>query len=398
VIPLVLAATLSLPDAQAQALAHAPAVAEARARVSESEALVRAARRTGALHGIVNYTQAPQAGITNNSALQKLTTVGGQVSLTDLAGRDPAIAQAQAALRSALASELDAERAERIKVVGLYVEVQRAHEVRLLRESIAVASRADSRAAELRFAAGDAPRLDTVRADIARIQAETDLLAAETAERVARAAFASEIGGEAGALEVPALLRQRPAGLPTLNDALELALERRPEIAAAKGDLDAEVASLRGARFNGLGTLTVQAGYAYGVDTQINVRGPSANVTLDVPVGGSNAAEVAAQSARVDESRARLAAATQSVSLEVGAAYEMLAADTSALSAAAAARAEAEQEIRATQIGYRSGASSSLELIDARRTFAQALVTEVSARAVLDEALDAWPLVLGMEP
>jgi outer membrane protein TolC len=175
------------------------------------------------------------------------------------------------------------------------------------------------------------------------------------------------------------------------------ALVRRPEIAAARADVRAEEAALRAAHRGVLPALTVQAGYTTGVDTGINVSGPSANVTLNVPLSNAASGRARAEAARLAQAQARAAAASQTVTVEVSTAYESLRAQREAVAASASARSEAQAEVRAAQAGYREGASSSLDLADARRTYAQAAVADAIARAALTQAALTFGLALGEE-
>jgi multidrug efflux system outer membrane protein len=394
----VFSAVLSLADVQSRALARAPAVVEARARVDEAQANVDAARGTGFPHAVADYNEVPQAGPIGGSVLQKLTTYGAQINLSELIGRDPAVAAAQHALRAAQESERDAERAERIKAIGLYVDVERTQAVRRLREAIVASARDDQRAAKLRYAAGDAPRLDVVRADVALASAQADLAAAVADESNAILALAVESGDPAVEVEpMPdALERLLPDGV--ADAALARALARRPEILIAQADVASEEAAVRGARAAALPAITAQAGYTTGVDTAANVGGPSANVTLDLPLSGTNAGRVHAEEARLAQARARLNAALQAVTLDVRAAFTTLAAQRGAVRATTQALREARDEVRAAEIGYREGASSSLDLADARRTYALAAVEDVTARAALYETIQTLRLIAGDVP
>jgi outer membrane protein TolC len=85
------------------------------------------------------------------------------------------------------------------------------------------------------------------------------------------------------------------------------------------------------------------------------------------------------------------------VTVEVSTAYESLRAQREAVAASASARSEAQAEVRAAQAGYREGASSSLDLADARRTYAQAAVADAIARAALTQAALTFGLALGEE-
>jgi outer membrane protein TolC len=111
-------AQLSLHDAQADALGASPDVAAARARVAEAQARYDEVRATLGPALIANYSQVPQAGATNNVVTQRLTTVGAQWTLGNLFAYAPAVAQAGAALRAAQQALGDAQRTERVAVIG----------------------------------------------------------------------------------------------------------------------------------------------------------------------------------------------------------------------------------------------------------------------------------------
>ncbi|MEO9170245.1 MAG: TolC family protein [Candidatus Baltobacteraceae bacterium] len=397
----VLAATLSLGDVESAAVAHAPTVNEARARVSEMQSLLDAARGTGLPHAIVNYAQVPQGGSAGGTVLQRLTTVGGQVVLGDVATHDPLVAQAAANVRSATAAELGVERVERVKAVGLFVDAIRTREVSQLRSEILAGAQGDRYAAKIRFQSGGVPRLDVVRAEVEVARAQAALATARADEINARRNLATEMAAKSDAFALPSLSQIGVAGAtlpPSPEAAIASALVTRPEIRGAQADVAAEEGAVRTSHRGVLPALTVQAGYTTGVDSGINVSGPSANVTLDLPVSRAASDRSRAESARLSQARARLAGATQTVTTEVANAFESLKAQREASAASASARAEAAAEIRAAATGYREGASSSLDLADARRTYAAAVVDDVAARADLDRSILTFALAAGEQP
>ncbi|MDQ2865934.1 MAG: TolC family protein [Candidatus Eremiobacteraeota bacterium] len=396
-IAALLAASLTLSDVEREAVAQAPSVSEARARVNEQQALLDAARGGGAPHAVVNYAQVPQGGATGGTILQRLTTVGAQVVLGDLAARNPLVAQASAALRSATATEAGAEVAERIKAIRLFIDAIRTREVTSLRGEIYRAAQADRNAAFVRFEAGDVARLDVVRTDVGVARAQADLATARADEINAKRNLAIEIAAPLNTLQVPTLAQ---AGAPpmltvSLDSAVQRALANRPEIRSARAEVAAEEYAVRASHRSVLPALTVQAGYTAGTDSGVNVSGPSANVTLDIPVSRVANDRTHAEEARFAQAQARLASATQTVTTEVSNAFESLAAQREAVAAGATARAEAFAEIQAATVGYREGAASSLDLADARRTYAAAVVDDITARAALDESIFTFALAVG---
>lgn len=399
-IAALIAATLGLRDVQAAALARAPAVARARAVVRERQALLRAASTGGAPHAFVNYVQVPQGGATGTTIVQHLTTAGAQITLGDIVGRSAAVAQAQAELRVAQQGERSAERIERLSVIDLYFAAIRTRRIAVLRDQMLATAKADRRAAGLRYAAGDAPRLDVLRTDVAYAQARAESARAHADADNATHALALEIGRPDANIELPNLADVQPdVHLPSSrDDAVAVALQRRPDVAAARGAVRVEEAALQAARRAVFPALTAQAGWAQGVDSGFHVAGPSVNVTLDIPISHDASDRIAAQQARVDEARAALALQLQTVDDEVSSALRTYRADVEAARAAAGARNEAQNEVRATREGYRAGALSGLDLEDARRTYAQAAVDDTTAAAALLQARAQLNITMGTEP
>jgi outer membrane protein TolC len=128
-----------------------------------------------------------------------------------------------------------------------------------------------------------------------------------------------------------------------------------------------------------LPVVTVNAGYTQGIDSGVFVRGPSATVNLSVPVSHAAADRAAAERARLAQAQAKVSALQRTITVEVSAAARTYAESVRALQSAHTARVAAEEELRATETGYRNGASSSLDVADARRTYVQAALSELTA-------------------
>lgn len=373
------AAALTMADVERAALARSPGVAQAQAVVREKSALVATASGSGAPQAFASYARSPQSGAAG-TIVQHLTTAGAQIALGDIAGRAPAVAQARAALRAAESDLIGAERAERVAVVILYVDAFRTRDVRVLRDAIEATGKADDRAAKLRFAAGDAPRLDVVRADVALSRDAADAAAARADEANALHALAVEIGVADGAATLPASLETPLAAIPaSADEAVAIALGHRSEVAADRANLAAEDAAIAAARRSGLPSLTAQAGWTTGTDSGSHISGPSATVTLAVPISNVGAARVDAERARRDQAAARLDGDEQRIRVEVAAGWRDYLAARQAAFASDRALAEAAAEVRAVESGYRDGASSSLDLSDARRTYAQVAIDRINA-------------------
>lgn len=394
------AAILTLHDVQRAALARSPQVARARAIVSERAALLRAAGASAAPAAFANYTQAPQAGNMTNTIAQHLATAGMQISLGDVALRSAAVAQAQAQLRAAEQNERDTERTEQIAAVGLYFNAVLTQAILELERSVVIAANSDMRAAQLRYKTGDVPRLDVVRAKVAYALARADVARAKADADNAAYALAVETGLPDASAHLPTLadVQFTTTAAPSIAQAVAIALRTRPDILAARAAVAEQIAALDAAKRGRLPIVTAQAGWATGIDSGVHVSGPSANVTLDISLSHASGDLVVAARARVDQAQAGLAIQLQGVKVETAAAARTYLADIDASTAASQAREEASIEMRATEEGYRAGASSSIELEDARRTYAQASIAQTSALSALLQARATLDLTMGIAP
>ncbi|HVR45539.1 MAG TPA: TolC family protein [Candidatus Binatia bacterium] len=390
-------AQLSLHDAQTDALGASPDVAAARARVAEAQARYDEARATLGPALVANYNQVPQAGPTNNSVVtQRLTTVGAQWTVGDLFAYVPAVAQAGAALRAAQQDLGDAERTERTAVIGAYYAALGARATLHARDDELATAQAQLRAAQIRFGAGDAPRLDVVRATVAVAAAQSDVARAQADVENTGAALALETGVDSGSLETmaPANLAAPPLGI-GVPEAISRALAARPDVAAARANIAAEEHAVGVARRSGWPLVTVSGGYTHGVDTGIPVSGASATVDVSLPLTGAAHDRVAQEEARLAQARAQLQKVERGVELEVGTAVREYRAQSIALNASQNALQSAQAELQAAQIGYRSGATASLDLEAARSAYVAALVTQISALYAQARARAALSLLLG---
>lgn len=390
-------AQLSLHDAQADALGASPDVAAARAKVAEAQARYDEARATFGPALVANYNQVPQAGPTNSSVVtQRLTTVGAQWTLGDLFAYAPAVAQADAALRAAQQDLGDAERTERIAVIGAYYGALGARATMRARADELATAQAQLRAAQLRFGAGDAPHLDVVRATVAVASAQSDVARAQADVENTGAALALQTGVEPGSLQTtaPVDLTAPPLGI-GVQDAVARALSARPDVAAARANVVAEEHAVAVAQRAGWPLVTLAGGYTRGVDTGIPVSGASATVDVSLPLTGAAHDRVREEEARLVQARARLQKVERGVELEVGTAVREFRAQTVALSASESALQSAQAALKATQTGYRSGATASLDLEAARSAYVAASVTQISALYAQARARAELSLLLG---
>lgn len=387
---------LTLESAQSAAVAHAPNVASAQAKVAEARANFDAARSADAPALVANYTESPQGVGFDETTAQRLTTVGAAIALGDVLAASPAIAEANASLHAAQYDLADAERTERITVIGYYYDALDTLAIARAREAAVIDAGAQLRAARVRFANGDAPRLDVVRAEVAYANAQSDLALARANAQNAASALAQETALDASALTTQTHDEPAPRLLPyDANAAVREALMLRPELASAQADVEAEEHAVAVARRGAFPQVTVMGGYTTGVDSAVKVSAPSANVSMNLPLGGAAHDRVAAEQARLAQAQARYETIRRGIVDEVGAAARTASAQGVALAAAQRALRAATAEYNATKIGYESGATSSLELESARSTYVGTLIDELSAYYARARAQAILHLLMG---
>jgi outer membrane protein TolC len=206
---------LSVADAMRAALAASPDVAAAQARVDESRSALATARSGAAPSLVSNYAQTPQGNPPGPNITSRQVNTGLQWTIGDFIAFGPAAREAAFTLAAAEADEHAAENAERVKVIGLYFDALKARSIAGARRDALAFATAQRDAAGVRAKAGDAPRLDVVRSEVAVAKAQADLEEAVAADENADDALRVETGAGADALTATT-----PGALPAINPAL----------------------------------------------------------------------------------------------------------------------------------------------------------------------------------
>lgn len=373
-------ARLSPRDAQARAVAYDSSVRAAIATEREREAALQSARVAAMPHVIGDYTLSPQAGPNDVATVeQRIFTVGAGIDVTELLSAPSNIRVAAADL---LASQRDVESAELTAKRGtlkLYFDALQSMAIEELQaRSVADAAR-DLTVARVRTRAGDAPQLDVMRAAVALAQAKAASYRAQADRANAVDAIANATRVPATALTALSESNDEAQPTPSIERAVARALADRPELDSLLRAAQARDAAVSVARYSSYPTATLQAGYATGVDTGIHVGGPQVAAHLDIPVTSSASAEVAAARARAEAAYVAMDAERRQIVLDVTASVRVASADDLATVAADRARTQAAQVMAGVELGYREGASSSVDVTDARRTYVQASVDALTA-------------------
>ncbi len=253
-----------------------------------------------------------------------------------------------------------------------------------------------------RVRAGDAPALDATRfrLDDARLQADLRQAEADRQDLQRQLGLLIGAGTVAGQLQAQAvdLSVDNPAAAPLSAAAVEAAAtaaERRPDVAAAL----ARVAAAEAARdlAAAAGTRDVSVGLQFDrwptSPTNTSGTGNTVSLSLTVPLFARHAFEGELARAEADLSAAR--EALRRVRDNAGTELARTAAQAGATQdrrrlVLDQLEPAAEKVAAGAELAYRRGASSALELLDARRSLRAVRIERITADADLAKALADW--------
>jgi len=349
----------------------------ARARADQAAGL---ARQAGAFpNPSLNATHEPLSGDAGSYSETYLTAS----QRVEVSGSRGARADAGAGRSRAAAAVLRADSLRiAFEVKRIFVETLRAQERRALTQRITEVFRNAERSATERYDDGDVSLYAMRRIRVERARYETLLADAGLQVGAAQRALALmvEPSGDAARLAADPL----PAPLPPDVDPGTLgarSLEARPELVAARAEVDAETAQARLMRAERIPDVTATAGYKRQAD---GLRGAFLGLSVPVPLfdRGGGAVDAADAGLRVAEDRLALTRRQlQNDLLRAGEAYRTL-----------RGRAElfAEPEtggagdlLDIALVAYGEGEMELVELLDAADALRQARTSEADLRASL---------------
>jgi outer membrane protein TolC len=375
--------TTTLQGALTAAVSVSPAVAAADARVEEFKDYLSAAGSHAFPSLLGSYEESPQGSDTGATIAQRLATFGATINVNDYLARGAAVSVAAADLESARFARLEALRTERLKTIGLFFDVLRTDAELQLRAGEVRATTADLSAAQKRYDAGDAPHLDVTRARVSLSEASAAEVAASVAAQNARDALSRETSLPIATLSPPS----DDGSVIAEQNATEMALARRPDVLQARSDVASSEAMARAARGALLPSIAASVGYTSGTDTGVQVHGPSGSVTVAIPLSAEKRYQLDAMESRVAQSKKRLLATERQVELDVTAQLRTIAMLRSNVAQARDAEHSALEELHAVDTGYAAGAASSLDVLEARRSYVDAYLAEAKTEFDLQQAI-----------
>ncbi len=374
----------SLSEAWAMALQSDAALAAARSDRQAAEADQSAAQRQRwpALDLNGTYTQfdhAPNLDIATSAGQLEApiwrhdgySLAGADVSVPIwTSGKiSGAIGAAAAGARGATAQEVRSTSDLKLAVAESYVAVFRARRALKVAESNVTSLEAHANDVQVMYDKQAVARSDVLAAQVALANATQQRLRAANALRLATAAYNRWVGqplDRAPDLDEPSAPLNATAE--PLDQLIAQAVEHRPELAAVRAQQEGLEQAARSERAQGLPQVVLHAGYNH-LDNQILDRENFASVGIGFQWrlfdSGQLRARTSALQSRARAAEQRLADLRSQVRLDVETAFYNREEAAARIHAAAAAVAQAEENVRIAEELYGSGLGTNNQVLDA---------------------------------
>jgi outer membrane protein len=238
-----------------------------------------------------------------------------------------------------------------------------------------------------RYQNGVATEIDVLRSRVNVANLEPELIRAENRVRLARAAINNLIVADLEApTQIEGALEYRPWAVEILQEIQRHTMERRPELAVARRQVQQArlVQSLAQAE-NKL-TVDMEGQWGYAVREPQNIFNNDFsrwNITFNfkLPVfdSGRKAGLLIQASSRLRAAEQRLAQLENNIRLEVKQAYDDLHSSARAIEAAQISVGQAEKVLTMMQANYEYGAATTLDVLDSETARALARNTKIGA-------------------
>ena len=318
-----------------------------------------------------------QSGLTSASGYAVGGTDQGSIEGFASGKRGLKIDAAVAALASARSNREDALRILRREAARAYYAVLLAEAAERVRRDVAESYARTLDLVDERYRLGAASRVDRVRVEAATLEAQQDVSAAVADVARARSELGVWLGGKnlAGVRLEGSLEGVTPNGwLAEDAAALRAASADRPDVRAAKSDVERADAALDLARRERLPDVAVSAGYTREGPDVAPVQPPTLSIgaAFELPVFSQKQGEIARAESEQSSARIALARAEARAAADVDTALASLVSARDRVARMENVLLDRAREARdLVRFQYREGAVSLLDLFDAERTALQ---------------------------
>jgi len=400
---------LSLRDCIDIALRKNPQIISSAQGIATARAGLTRARSTYYPQLSLSATGGVASGVSSALSTGAAVSSGGSETREDLdlsahltlwqRGRQEGVAESRASLQAAEHSHASTVQSLVNQVARDYYGVLAARQLIGVAEAGVQSAQGHLEQVKARVAVGAVADVDVFPAEDDLARAQLDLIDARSTLRSAFAQLKNSMGLTPESVfeisEEP-LPEEKP--IPSLEEAVQTGLEKRPEVLAGRASVGANRYALAQARIRRGPIPELGAEYAQGY-TRWEARDPSWNVLLGLswPLfdGYATKADVVAAQASVRRSDADLQQSINQVGLEVENALVEVQRTRERLDGTAKSVAAAEARLAAAEGKYRQGVGILLEVIDARVAVTNARASRVRARYDYQTALVVLQRAMG---
>ena len=311
------------------------------------------------------------------------------------------VGQAEATYAGAV-SQLAASRATVIRdVTNAYFQLVQATRAAAVADQATGVAQQNLTTSQQLYRAGTAARADVLRQEVTLANARVQAIQAHNSAALANAQLANLLNINLGSIITPT--EPLEVKTPAFSlDTLLAASQKRPELTAAQQAVNIASESVAIARSALLPKVNVTVQDASSKPNFENIPQPQLSETLALTWklwdGGITRANIIQAQDQVDRAKIQLRQLENGVDLEVRQAYLTYQAAEAQVDAARTAQASAQESLRVSEIRYRAGVGTSLELSDALLASTQAQNQYINALASLRQALVAVQRAAGLLP
>lgn len=337
-----------------------------------------------------NYTKYKTAATQGRQAVQQ-TVYGGSAALSylllDFGGRSASIENARRAL-------VAADWTHNAVIQNVVLQVELAYHRYMATKALLEAQRAslteaatNLESATVRHDAGVATIAEVLQAKTALSQAQLDLDSLQGALQTTKGALAVSMGLPAN---IPFDIEERPRDVPFdttmqgIDDFIQGALARRPDLMAARAQVEAALARAKEVKSDGLPSLSFSAsgGRNYFQGRSGHGDNYSAGFFVRFPLftGFAQTYKEREADAQADAAAARAKSLENQVVFQVFSAYYLLQTATQRARTAGDLMTSASQSEQVALERYRAGVGSILDLLAAQAALADARAQQIQAR------------------
>ena len=329
--------------------------------------------------------------------------VASRVTLLDFGERRAALDAARAR-RAASEADAAATGADlRLGVQSAFYALAAAQDLQAVAAKNLARTETHLRMVETRRETGAVPQSDVIRLQAEVARARLDVIDAESRGRIAAGQLNTAMGRPAEtpvAITPPADAPAPPTGL-ALEDAIDRALARRPELRAGEKRTEAARAAVQSARASRAPKVRADGSFGWRDTAWLpDTREWQAGVTVDLPVfdAGRRSRQIARTKAELAREEALFENRRLQTREEVWAAASELQRAWAAIGADDVTVRASEESLRVVRERYENGAAVVTDLLDTQTALAQAEAALAGARWQYLAARAAFDRATGTEP